>query len=222
MWMGPAMAVIFGIGFFPIAGFIPPPSPAASAAEIVAWYSNNLTGIRLGTVIMMFGAVLIAPWGVALAVHTARTEKGFPLFACLQIMCVGVVMFTIVLFTLLWAVASFRVGETSPQTTQMLNDTAYFLLLFDWSPFCLWVATFAVVIFRDRGEPPVFPRWAGYLNIWVILLSLPGGILVFFKHGPFAYNGLLACYFVVGVFFVWLVVMTILGFRATQRSDQSG
>ena len=61
-------------------------------------------------------------------------------------------------------------------------------------------------------------RWAGYLNLWVILLSLPGGVQVFFKDGPFAYNGLLACYFVVRVFFVWLVVMTMLGFRATDRS----
>jgi hypothetical protein len=155
------MAVIFGIGFFPIAGFIPPPSPAASAAEIALWYSDNLTGIRLGTVVMMFGVVLIAPWGVALAVHTAR-----PRGACPSL------------------------------------PASRFFLLFDWSPFCLWVATFAVVIFRDRGERPVFPRWAGYLNLWVILLSLPG---------------LLACYFVVGVFFVWLVVMTVLGIRATDR-----
>jgi hypothetical protein len=200
-----------------IAGFIPPPSPAASAAEIARWYSDNLTGIRLGTVVMMFGVVLIAPWSVALAVHTARAERGLPIFACIQFMCVGVVTFTIVLFTLVWAVASFRVGEVSAEITQVLNDTAHFLLLFDWSPFCLWVATFAVVIFRDRGERPVFPRWAGYLNLWVILLSLPGGVLVFFKDGPFAYNGLLACYFVVGVFFVWLVVMTVLGIRATDR-----
>src|ERR1700752_2759160 len=102
LWMGPAMAFIFGIGFFPIAGFIPPPSPAGSAAEIAQWYGDNLTGIKLGTVVMMFGVVLIAPWGVALAVHTARTEKGLPVLACLQIMCVGVVTFTIVLFTLLW------------------------------------------------------------------------------------------------------------------------
>jgi hypothetical protein len=33
-------------------------------------------------------------------------------------------------------------------------------------------------------------------------LPLPGGVLVFFKGGPFAYDGLLACYFLVGVFFV--------------------
>jgi hypothetical protein len=60
------------------------------------------------------------------AVHTARTEKGFPILACIQIICADVVTFTIVLFTLVWAVASFRVGEVSAEITQVLNDTAYF------------------------------------------------------------------------------------------------
>lgn len=217
LWSGPAMAVLFGIGFFPLAGFMPPPSPHDTAAEIVRWYQDNLDGIRIGTVIMMLATPLIAPWGVALAAQTARTEKGFPVIAAIQIMCTGIVVLTIAVFTLIWAVASFRAGETSASTTQALNDIAYFLLLFDWSPFCLWVASFAVAIFLDDSEHPVFPRWAAYLNLWIVLLSIPGGLVVFFKHGPLAYNGFVAFYFPVVVFFIWLVAMTVLGFRAVDQ-----
>jgi hypothetical protein len=129
-----------------------------------------------------------------------------------------VVTLTIAVFVLIWAVASFRAGQIPAQTTRTLNDLAFFLLLFDWSPFCLWVASFAVAIFRDRSAEPVFPRWAAYLNLWVVFLSIPGCLIVFFKHGPFAFNGFVAFYFPVVVFFVWLVVMTVLALKALRTS----
>ena len=219
LWCGPGMALLFGIGFFPVAGFLPPPSPDDSAAEIVRWFDDNLDGIRWGTVIMMAGTPLIALWGIALASQTRRTERGFPVLTCVQVMCAGIVVLTIAVFTLIWAVAAFRPGETSPETTQVLNDIAYFLLLFDWSPFCLWVASFAIAIFRDHNEEPIFPRWAAYLNLWIVFLSIPGCLIVFFKDGPFAYDGFVSFYFPVVVFFIWLVAMTILGFRAVDSDS---
>jgi hypothetical protein len=129
-----------------------------------------------------------------------------------------VVVLTIALFDLIWAVASFRAGHIPPETTRTLNDVAFFLLLFDFSPFCLWVASFAVAIFRDPRPEPIFPRWAAYLNLWIVFLSLPGVLVVFFKHGPFGFSGLLAFYFPVVVFFVWLVTMSALGLRAIARA----
>lgn len=217
VWCGPVFAFLFAIGFVLLAGFLPPPSPEDSAAEIVAFYRSDLDAIRAGTVVMMLATPFLAPWGLAMASQTRRTERGFPIITCLQVACVAIVTLTIAVFVLIWAVAAFRAGETSPETTQALNDIAFFLLLFDWSPFCLWVASFAVAIFMDHNESPVFPRWAGYFNLWVVALSVPGGFIVFFKDGPLAYDGFIAFYFPVVVFFIWLVTMTILTIRAIKQ-----
>jgi hypothetical protein len=211
------MLVLFGIGFFPVAFFIPPPSPAGDAAEVTRWYLDNLTGIRAGTVIMMFAGIFIAPWGAAVAAFTARTERGFPIVASLQVMLTGLITMLLVIFTSIWAAASFRAGTAAPDITQALNDLGYFTLLFAYPPFCLLVAAYTVSILRDRSEPPMFPRWVGYFNLWIVLLSVPSAVLVFFKTGPLAYDGILACYIPMAVVFIWFFVMTAMAFRALRR-----
>ena len=216
-WCGPLFALLFAIGFFPLAGFIPPPHADDTAAQIAAMYRDHRDAIRIGTVVMTLATLFIAPWGVAMASQTRKTETGFPVLTIIQLICTGIVVFTIVLFVLIWAVASFRAGEIPVETTRALNDVAFFLLLFDWPPFCLWVLSFAVAIFLDRTEHPVFPRWAAYLNVWIVLLSLPGCLIVFFKTGPFAFHGFVAFYFPVVVFFIWLVAMTYLTMVAIKR-----
>lgn len=218
LWCGPLFALIFAIGFV-LAGWLPPPHAHDSAQEIARMYTEDRDAIRAGTVIMMIGTLFIAPWGVAMATQTRRTETGFPVLTAIQLICTGIVVFTIVLFDLIWAVAAFRAGEIPAATTQALNDVAFFLLIFDWPPFCLWVLTFAIAIFRDRSPRPVFPRWAAYLNLWIVGLSVPGGLIVFFKTGPLAFHGFVAFYFPVVVFFIWLVVMTWLTFVAMRDSE---
>jgi hypothetical protein len=138
MWCGPAFAVLFGIGFALMLQFLPPPHAHDSAEEIVAMYREHPALFRAGTALMILGVIFIAPWGAAMASQTRRTERGFPILTAIQLICTGVVVFTIVLFTLIWAVASFRAGDIPAETTRTLNDLAFFLLLFDWSPFCLW------------------------------------------------------------------------------------
>jgi len=210
--------VLFGIGFV-LAGFLPPPAPSETAAQIARFFDSD--SVRAGTVVMMAGIPLIGVWGCALAALTRRTETGFPVLTCIQVGCAAIVVLTITIFDLIWAVASFRAGQIPPQTTRTLNDLAFFLLLFDWSPFCAWVASFAVASFRDQSPEPVFPRWAAYLNLWVVFLSIPGCLIVFFKHGAFSFDGFVAFYFPVVVFFVWLVVMTWLALAAFARDAAS-
>ena len=208
VWCGPAFALIFAIGFVGFTGFLPPPSPNDSAEEIVDLYRSDQDVIRIGCILMMIATPLIAPWGIALAHQTRRMERGAPLVTGVQVTMIGVIVLTIIIVVILWTVSAFRVGEISPEVTQTLNDLAFFFFIFDWSPFCLWVGSFAVVIFMDRSERPIFPRWLGYLNLWIVLMSVPGCLIAFFKTGAFAYNGFVAFYFPVVVFFIWLVAMT--------------
>jgi hypothetical protein len=62
-WSGVICVSLF-FGAFALAGFIPPLSPAASAAQIAAHYQGHLGGIRVGV-----GAMLIS--GMFYAVFTA-------------------------------------------------------------------------------------------------------------------------------------------------------
>jgi hypothetical protein len=47
-WSGIACVVLLLAGFWGVAGFIPPPSPNASAAQIAQMFREHRTGIRAG------------------------------------------------------------------------------------------------------------------------------------------------------------------------------
>ena len=214
VWCGPILLVAVAIAVVVLAGFVPGPSPATSIARINARYLQNLGGIRAGMIIEMAAVALLAPWGAALALQTHRGNPGTAIFTVTQIVCVGVVTIIAVLAPLAWGWAAFRAGSQSPELTRSLNDFGWMVFIFDWSPFALWYASVGLAIVMDHGERPVFPRWAGYLSFWTAGLSAPGGLTILFKTGPLAYNGLLALWIPLGVFGIWISVMTVLLIRA--------
>jgi hypothetical protein len=65
-----------------------------------------------------------------------------------------------------------------------------------------------VASFRARPAVPVFPRWAGYYNLWIALLVLPATMIMFFRDGPFAWTGLIGVWSPAAVFGSWYLVMT--------------
>ena len=67
VWAGWATIVLFGLSFWPFAGFLPPLAPTLSAAEVSAYYRAHTTGIRLGMVLMMFAGSLNCVFVGALA-----------------------------------------------------------------------------------------------------------------------------------------------------------
>lgn len=218
-WAGPALAVVFGIGLIPLAGFFPPPEPSAGSAEIVRLYTEHGLAIRAGCFTMIIGLVLLIPWGIAVATLTNRIGRvGSPLVYG-QITCLAVSTTLIELIPTTWALAAFRPGEVSADITRTVNDLGWFLLLFAWPPFSLWSLLVALAIFSDDGDTPVFPRWAAYLSLWNATLLVPGGLVAFFKIGPFAWNGVMAFYVPLTVFFVWLVGMTVLMLRVAPRES---
>jgi hypothetical protein len=217
VWCGPVMLVAVGIGVVVLAGFVPGPTPATSAAGINARFLQNLGGIRAGMIVQMAGVALIAPWGAALALQTHRGNPGTAIFTVVQIVCVAVATIIAVLAPLAWAFASFRVGTQSPELTRTLNDFGWFVFIFDWSPFAVWYAAVGLAIIMDRSDKPAFPRWAAYLSFWTAFLSAPGGLTILFKTGPLAYNGLLSLWIPLGVFGVWIAAMTLLVIRAIHR-----
>ena len=58
-WSGAVFLLVFFAGFWPLANFLPPPLPSASAAEIAAMYQQHAVPIRLGLVLMVIAWALI-------------------------------------------------------------------------------------------------------------------------------------------------------------------
>src|SRR5262245_30862220 len=218
VWSAVPLIVFFFIGMVPLSGFIPPPSPSDSAQEVVNHYTDNLTAVRVGLIVSALSFTLMFAWGASIAVWTARIEEGFPGLTFTQLMCcAGGSALTFLIF-LIWSVASFRADSGyDAETVRMLNDFGWFCFLWIVPPFGVWSAAMGIAILQDKREHPIYPRWVAYVCFWEALLMQPALLIVFFKHGAFAINGLLAFYVPVAAFFVWMVVMTIYTHKAIKR-----
>jgi hypothetical protein len=198
------------LGWWVLAGFVPPPHPNGPAREIVDLYRSNADGIRAGMVITMFGAVMAMPLGATVA-YLIRGVEGFvgPL-TLLQVMgAVGMAVLTF-LPPMWWLIAIFRL-DRSPDLVQTLNDAAWLQWVGGLTIYYPTIVTMAVAAFIDKRPHPAFPRWFGYLNLWVFVLLLPGQLIFFFTHGAFAWNGLISFYMAFVVFGLWFpIAFTVL------------
>jgi hypothetical protein len=213
VWCGPVLVVLLGTGLI-LAGLWPPPHPTAGPEQISSFYTDHLTRTRIGLCLMMAGIGLLIPWGASIAAQTNRIKAGSPVFTYVQVAAVAVSTMIGVMSVVIWGTVAFRPDEISPETTRALNDLAWLFFVFDWSPLFVWYLAVSLAIFGDRAGSPVFPRWSGYLGVWVALLSVPGGVVILFKTGPLAFNGIIGIWIPLGVFFVWIAVMTVLAIKA--------
>jgi hypothetical protein len=49
---------------------------------------------------------------------------------------------------------------------------------------------------------------------------VPGGVVILFKTGPLAFNGIIGIWIPLGVFFVWIAVMTVLAIKAIDERQE--
>lgn len=221
IWSGPAFVVLFFLGFGVLAGWVPPPSPDDSAAEIADMYRSDRDLIRLGLIITSMGSALLLPFFAVISTQLARIEGRYRTLAYLQLAAGALACIEFIFPVMIWQAAAFR-ADRSDDDIRMLNDLG-------WLPFLGIVSTaivqgfaIGIAILQDQRAQPIFPRWAGYFNIWVISLLAPGGVIVFFHEGPFAWNGLLAWWLVLVAYFSWIVVNTWLLLKAVQRQVRDG
>ena len=206
-WCGPAMVVLWVGAFLLIAGFLPPSDPALSADGIAHIYAAKTTAIRVGLVISMLGSALLVPFAVAISGQLKRS-KGAKALADTQMVSCALLSLEFITPIAVWMAASFRFDDQAAEITRALHDLGWILFVtVVWS---LWVQVVCIgaAILIDRGPQPIFPRWVGYFNIWVAVLILPAGTVLFFKSGPFAWNGAIGFWLPFTIYTLWYVVMT--------------
>jgi hypothetical protein len=215
-WSGPAFLLLFFVGFL-IAGLVPPPSAARGAAEIASFYRENTDQLRIGSLIAMVATPLMVPFLLLLTQEMKRSNRQLGLLADTQLICGVVFMVLIYLPVTLIALAAFR-PERPAESTQLINDAAFFILFWTISVPTLEYVALGLAVLMDRGPQPLFPRWVGWFNLAVGVIFGFGAVGLFVKDGPFAWNGLLAFWGILGSFGVWIAVTFAYLLRAINRS----
>lgn len=209
-WAGVAFLVAYLTFFLGVAQWIPPQPPSWSADRVAQLYQDHTTGIRIGHLGAMSASFLLFPLWALISTHIARIEMArghLPVLALLQFGCAVLLQVFFVLCSMLWLVAAFR-PEVSPETLRVLHDAGWLMFVMVAPGYLIQMICIGVAAFIDHNPDPVIPRWAGYLHLWVGVSGLGGCLAVFFKQGPFAWNGAVGFYLPVAVFAVWLVVIT--------------
>lgn len=219
IWAGPLFTLLFAVGFWPLAGFVPPPSPGLTPDGVAAAFLTDGVRVRLGLQLCMVASALFFLFTAVMSVHIKRIEgEHSPLaYAQLAAGCGSTMVFLFPLMSM--QSAAYRAGRPA-ELVQAMSDMA-------WIPFvgllCVPATQnlcLALAVFSDRSPAPVFPRWAGYFNVWVGASYLPAALLVFVHGGPVAWDGLFSWWLGAVAFFSWILVMTPLLLRAVRTQKQ--
>jgi len=217
IWSGPLAGLLFVIGLWPLAHFIPLIDPLYSAEEIAAIYQSNTIGIRLGGIAIMFSASCNAAFFGAIYAFVKRIEGSSGPYAITQALSGAILVVFIFLPAMLFTVTAFR-PDRPVELTLLMNDFAWLALVIPTPPGIIQALAVGFAILGDKSAQPLLPRWAGYMSLWVAVLTIPAPLAVMFKTGPFAWNGFLAFWMPAGIAGIWLVVMTVAMLRSAGRA----
>jgi hypothetical protein len=220
VWSGPVMIVGWVASFILLAGFIPPPPPSNSPQQVVNMYQNNTGSIRLGLMMTLFASALLVPFAAVISTHMKRIEGQRAVLSATQVVSGGLLSLEFIIPLMIWQTAAYR-PDIGPVLIRMLNDMGWLMFVGVISTAVVEFASIGLVILNDERKTGVFPRWAGYFNLWVALLVVPAGVVPFFKEGPLGWNGVLAFYVPLVVFAIWIAVMVVLLRRAINAEEQT-
>jgi hypothetical protein len=158
------------------------------------------------------GTIFLAAFGAAIAGQTRRIRGVSATVVYLQVASVAVAV--VIMPMPGWWAAAFRPDAWSDQTILLINDYSWIIFVIGFVPFVAFFIATGYAILSDEAEHPLYPRWAGYLSVFLGTVQTSAAPLVYFKAGPFAWNGLIAFWMPVVEFFTWFVVFTVLTLKA--------
>lgn len=206
--------VLFFVGLLLLADFVPPPSPDMTAQQVAQMYIDDGDRIRAGLLLAFLGTTCFFFFGCAIATQTGRIRDVSPTLKHVQVASVGAGSLIIVFPIMMWCAAAYRPAERPATETQLITDLGWMIFVAGYVPYIAWAIAVGLAILCDPDARPLYPRWAGYLSIFVALVQIPPSLLVFFTTGPFAWDGLISWWVTMFDFFIWVVVMTVLTVRA--------
>ena len=196
-----------------LAKYLPPPSPELSPADLVARLRSNLNGFRLGMVLTMFGFALMVPWSMGVDARAGGHDQP-PVLTYVQLGSAAIGSLIGQGATWIFEATAYRLDDTDPFIVRSLHDLGWFTFLAPWPSFTVWCLALAIAILRGGTAEIGLPRWSGYLSIWTGILFMPACLIFWFKSGPMAWNGVIAFYIPVFIFFIWVIGVTVPALRS--------
>lgn len=211
---GIGFGVLFFVGLALLSGFIPPPSPDLTGAELLAKYDNT-NMVKFGIVVGLLGATLLVPWSAMVSLQIARMEEGrrVPLWAIFSFIAGAVNAVAFILPFIFWAGAYYR-PDRNPELVQLISDMTWLEFLLFFPAFSMQLFALAMAGLTQKQGPQVFPRWFLYLNLWMSLIGSTGTLCIFFFSGPFAWNGAIGFYLPVGAYVLFLPITYVMFYKA--------
>src|ERR1700675_4145527 len=116
-WAGPISLGVWIIALWPLTHYIPPPSPTLSTPDVVALYTNNATGIRVASMLMLMAISFTTVFYAAISAQIRRMEGAVPIWTYAQMLNGLLSLVGFVTIAILWAAAAYR-PERSPELIQ--------------------------------------------------------------------------------------------------------
>lgn len=214
-WTGIIGVAIIGLGMV-WAGLIPIPGPSESAQQTYDHLVGQAFGVRLGLILAMVGSGLLVGYAASLFIQMKRIEGEHSVLSYFQMGSGLLLSLEFIYLIFFWQTATFRV-DRAPELVQLLNDMAWIPFVGISSTLILQAFAFGFVVLMDKREKPIFPRWIGWFSIFSAMSFTPGSFNMFFMHGPFAWNGLIAIYFPGTIYFFWNLLNCIYMSRAVDE-----
>jgi hypothetical protein len=121
---GAAFALLFFVGLLPLAHFVPPLRPDASAAEIAQVYQQNTNSIRLGLIFAFLGTIFFFTFASSVTAQIARIKSAPRGLVFTQLTAISAAAIVLIMPTMCWWVAAFRPDTRPADDIQLMTGPA--------------------------------------------------------------------------------------------------
>lgn len=212
-WCGPLAIILSLIGWV-WAGMLPfPLGPGNTAEEVARFYAGG-NHVTMGIIISSVALGLVIPLVAAIAYVMWRFEKQ-PVLTLIQLVAGTVTCVCLLLPMLIMAIAGFR-PDRNPELMVLINDIAWLLFITPIAPFIIQNIVIGAATLSHPNS--LFPRWLGFVNLFVGF-SFSFDILAYvFKAGPLSWNGLLIFWLALTTYSIWLIAMGVVVIQVASKS----
>jgi hypothetical protein len=216
LWTLPAVAVIWVAAFLLFPGFTPPMSPRSSAAEVAAFYDENVSRVQWSMILFNWFCVALIPILMLIVERMRGMAHRTPVLRYCVIGVAAAAPIAFLTSTVFWLIAAFR-PDREPELTQLLNDLGWITFTCGM-PFLIALCLFlALSIAYDDQDRLVFPRWVASFNILIAIALVPACFAGLTLTGAFAWDGFVSFWIKNLAIALWIAVMAIVLGQAMAR-----
>ncbi|MBN3788530.1 hypothetical protein [Burkholderia sp. Ac-20353] len=220
IWWGITFAVIFALAWGVLIRLLPLPTATWTPTQVANFYQTHAVSIRIGATICAWTGAFMVPISMVVCVQMSKWETGWPLWSVLQLVGGALMSMFLVFPPILWGAAAFH-PDRAADATALIHDLANLTLVTTDQYFIFQMVPIAYLSLKMGGKPGVtFPRWFGFLTIWIAVIFEAGAFAFIPKVGPFAWNGLFVFWFPLVSFGLWVSVMCALCLQAITRQER--